>query len=130
VTGKQVKKRITEEKEDRMGDKVGRDKAGGDIVHGDKVGRDKITRVSGAHDAQALARDLNTLLKALKDEATEPEHYDALKAVAIAEKEAKDGDQPSALRQLSKEAGKWALGVASTIAVPVAIEALKKAIGL
>ena len=80
--------------------------------------------------AEELARDLHTLLKTLKDEATEPEHYDVLKAVAIAEKEAKDGKQPSALRSISKEAGKWVIDIAGKIGVSVATEALKKAIGM
>ncbi len=49
------------------------------------------------------------------------------RAIASAESCAKKGDGPGALEYLSK-AGKWALGIAEKIGVPVATEALKVAV--
>jgi hypothetical protein len=80
-------------------------------------------------DMPALAAQLSTLRLKLKDEATGPEHYSSMGAVASAETCAKKGDGEDALEHLAK-AGKWALGIAEKIGVPVATEALKKAIGL
>ena len=50
----------------------------------------------------------------------------AIGAVADAEQAAARGDGPAALQYL-KSAGKWTLKIAEGIGVPVAIEALKKA---
>ncbi len=80
-------------------------------------------------DLPALAVELSKLRQKLKDEATEAEHYSSMGAIASAESCAKKGDGPGALEYLSK-AGKWALDIANKIGVPVATEALKKAIGL
>ncbi len=78
-------------------------------------------------DLPALAAELSKLRLKLKDEATEAEHYSSMGAVASAESCAKKGDGPGALEHLSK-AGKWALGIAEKIGVPVATEALKVAV--
>lgn len=75
-----------------------------------------------------LANDLAILRAALKKEATEPEHDVAIGSVAAAEKAAKEGNGAKALEHL-KAAGEWALKVATSIGVPVAIEALKKVLG-
>ncbi len=74
-----------------------------------------------------LAAELLKLLPKLKDEATEVEHYSSMGAIASAENCARKGDGPGALEYLSK-AGKWALGIAEKIGVPVATEALKVAV--
>lgn len=75
----------------------------------------------------ALAAELSKLRLKLKDKATEAEHYSSMGAIASAESCAKKGDGPEALEYLSK-AGKWALGIAEKIGVPVATEALKVAV--
>jgi hypothetical protein len=76
-----------------------------------------------------LAKELATLRAELKKRATTPEHDAAIGALADAETAAKKGEGATVFQYLSK-AGKWALDIAGTIAVPIAIEALKKAVGL
>lgn len=78
-------------------------------------------------DLPALAAELLKLRLKLRDEATEAEHYSSMGAIASAESCAKKGDGTGALEHLSK-AGKWALGIAEKIGVPVATEALKVAV--
>jgi hypothetical protein len=75
-------------------------------------------------DIEALAEELGRLRVALREHGSEPEHDLALGEVAAAEKAAKEGDSDGALRHL-KQAGQWALGVATEIGVPVATAALK-----
>ena len=77
-------------------------------------------------DLPALAGELDALRKALRQEATEPEHDVAVANVAMAQKAAKENDGPKAMEYLST-AGKWALDIAAKIGVPIAIEALKSA---
>ncbi len=84
---------------------------------------------SGNIDLTVLARELAELRSKLANEAKEPEHYISINTVASAESCAKKGNGPKALEYLSK-AGKWVLDNATKIGVPVATEALKKALGL
>jgi hypothetical protein len=77
----------------------------------------------------ALSKELETLRAKLKTEANTPEHDAAVGAVAQAQVEAKKGNGAKAFEYLA-QAGKWALDLAKTIAVPVATQALKSAIGL
>jgi hypothetical protein len=113
-----------------------------EVVMGDKyeisrsqvgaIGRDAhaegITFVHNEIDVQALAEELDRLRLALKERGTEPEHDQAAGEVAAAQIAAKDGDTDGALRHL-KQAGQWALTVATEIGVPVATSALKSALG-
>jgi uncharacterized protein YjbI with pentapeptide repeats len=62
-------------------------------------------QAGGSIDLPALANELGQLRSALRKEASEPEHDEALGAVASAEKAAKQGDGPKALEYL-KAAGK------------------------
>ena len=80
-------------------------------------------------DLSELSKELAELRSTLKEEATEPEHDMSIGAIASAESSAKEGNGPKALEDL-KNAGKWALDKASKIGVPVAIAALKAALGL
>jgi hypothetical protein len=78
-------------------------------------------------DLESLASQLETLRAALRKEASEPEHDVALGAVAAAQSAAKKKDGPKTLEYLAT-AGKWTLDIATKIGVPIAIEALKRAI--
>jgi hypothetical protein len=80
-------------------------------------------------DLQALAMELTTLRRHLRQEAVEPEHDIAIGAVANAEVAAKEGNGPRTLEWLGK-AGKWTLDNAVKIGVGVATAALKTALGL
>lgn len=79
-------------------------------------------------DLPALAEELGRLRATMRQEASEPEHDEALGAVASAEKAAKQGDGPRALEYL-KAAGKWTLGIAEKIGTELAVAAMKKMMG-
>jgi hypothetical protein len=80
-------------------------------------------------DPALLADELGKILEAMKPDAAEPEHFDAMGAVSRAKRAADSGDGPGALANL-KTAGKWALDVATKIGTAVATEAMKKSMGL
>lgn len=75
-----------------------------------------------------LTNELAMLRAEMKKQASEPEHDIAVGSVAAAEKEANGGDESRTLQFLSA-AGNWALDVAVKIGTPVAVEALRKALG-
>jgi Pentapeptide repeats (8 copies) len=78
-------------------------------------------------DLPKLAEELGRLHAAMKGEATGTREQDkAIGAVADAEEAATRGDS-SAVLQYLKSAGKWTLGIAEKIGVPLAVEALKRA---
>jgi hypothetical protein len=77
----------------------------------------------------ALAADLGKLKTELGAQAKESEHFKAAAAIAEAEEAAKKNDGPGVFDYL-KKAGNWALDVATKIGTTVAMEALKKAVGL
>jgi hypothetical protein len=84
-------------------------------------------QIQGGIDVPKLAEELGRLRHAMKGEATGTREQDkATGAVADAEEAAAKGDSPAALRCL-KAAGTWTLGIAEKIGMPVAIEALKRA---
>lgn len=80
-------------------------------------------------DFAELASQLNKLRQALKEEAQADVHDIAIGKVAEAEQAAKAGDD-SKVAEYLKAAGQWALDVALKIGVPVAVDALKKALGI
>ena len=80
-------------------------------------------------DLPTLATELTTLREHLKQKTSKPSHDVAIGAIASAEVSAKDGDGPKTLEWLAK-AGQWALDNSTKIGIPVATEALKKALGL
>ena len=79
-------------------------------------------------DLTTLAEELGRLRLALGELGTNAEHDLALDEVVKAEQAAKDRDRDGAFRHL-RQAGEWALRVATQIGVPVATEALKSVLG-
>jgi len=80
-------------------------------------------------DLKELLGQLGTLRERLAAEATEARHYVDIGSIASAEEAAKADDGAKALECLSK-VGKWGLGVAEKIGVPVVIAAIKSAMGI
>lgn len=80
-------------------------------------------------DLPALAEELGRLRAALRAEAKTPEDDQIVADVGQAELAAKNGDGAGALRHL-RNAGKWALGIATSIGVAVAAAAIKSATGV
>jgi hypothetical protein len=76
-------------------------------------------------DLPRLAEELKRLRAAMKEVDGEDEQDEAVGAVAAAEKAAIKGDGPTTLQHL-KTAGKWTLGIAEKIGVPLAVEAMKR----
>ena len=86
-------------------------------------------QVQGTLNLPALAGELETLQKALRAEASEPEHELAIGAVAAASTAAKQGNGPKAIEYL-KKAGKWTLDVSTKIGTDIAAAALKSSMGM
>lgn len=80
-------------------------------------------------DLPKLARELSELRTSMLQKASTPEQAMATGKVATAEKCATTGDGAGALQHL-KDAGKWALEVATDIGTKVAAEVIKKSLGL
>lgn len=111
--------------------KLGKVSAAGDAVIGDH-NTIRSHRGSGAPtevDLSALKNELSELRAAMKQQATDPEHDIAVAEVASAEVAAGKEDESSVLDHLAK-AGKWALGIATTIGATVAAAAIRSAIGV
>lgn len=80
-------------------------------------------------DLNQLASELGTLREEARSAGGRtPEEDVAVAELAKAEMAARDGDGPKALNHLSR-AGKWALGLATSIGVPVAAKAIQTALG-
>lgn len=80
-------------------------------------------------DTKLLASELSALRTELRARATEPEHDLATAEVASAQLAAEKGDGPGAMAHLAR-AGKWVLGIATSIGTTVAAAAIKSALGL
>ena len=80
-------------------------------------------------DLVTLQTDLALLRQAMRREAISLDHDLAIGEIAGAEEAAKRQDGPAVIKHL-KQAGKWALDVATKIGVSVASEALKTAINI
>lgn len=80
-------------------------------------------------DLLALADELAQLRSAMREQSQQPGHDIATSEVARAEVAARGGDKPALFQHL-RDAGEWALDIAKLVGVPVAIEALKAALGL
>jgi hypothetical protein len=76
-----------------------------------------------------LAEELSQLRRAMKQESEGPETDVAISDVAKAELAAKEGDGSTVIRHL-KNAGKFALDVATKIGTSVAVKAIEGAIGM
>ncbi len=84
-------------------------------------------QVSSDLDLTVLAAELATLRSALRKEAQEIEHDQVVANIGSAEASAKQNDGASTLKYL-KEAGKWALDVATKIGTTVAVKAIENAL--
>ncbi|HWS87996.1 MAG TPA: hypothetical protein VN282_13585 [Pyrinomonadaceae bacterium] len=82
----------------------------------------------GGGDLQTLAQQLDTLRAELGKQANQASDYKAVAAVAEAAEAAKKEEGPTVFEHL-KSAGQWAYDIALKVGVPVAVEALKKALG-
>ena len=80
-------------------------------------------------DLHKLSEELSQLRGVLKKEAKTLENDKSVGEVASAEEAAKAGNGPKTLEHL-KNAGKWALGAAEKIGIPLATAALKASVGL
>lgn len=79
-------------------------------------------------DLKTLASQLAQLRAELGKQAKSPEEFESAAAIAKAETAAQKGDGSSVFEHL-KSAGKWALETATSIGIPVAIQAIKTALG-
>jgi hypothetical protein len=120
-------------KEQIMGDKFnvsGQAGAVGPNAHAHDMTFNQIgNQLEESIDLMALANELSTLRQAMMKESTEVEHSIAVGDVAKAEQAAKSKNATKVVEYL-KSAGKWTLDIASKIGVPIAIEALKRAMGI
>jgi hypothetical protein len=81
-------------------------------------------------DLAALVGELSRLRAEMSGAAeSEPERYHAIAEIASAEKAAAKQDGPAVMKHL-RQAGAWALEVARSIGVEVAVTALKSALGI
>lgn len=102
----------------------------GSNVQGDILNHAKKVQPSGeTPDMAALATELVQLRDELKKQAQSAADYKSMSDVATAAEAAANADEPTTLNAL-KAAGGWALGIAQAIGLPLAIEALKRALSL
>lgn len=111
----------------------------GSVVVSGKVGGNVSNQVASSFngstgqdellDLLALADELAKLRSAMREQSQQPGHDIATSEVARAEVAARAGDNPTLFQHL-RNAGEWALDIAKLIGVPVAIEALKAALGI
>lgn len=86
-------------------------------------------KASAPTDLSTLAVELQSLRAALRERATTPDEDVAVAAVAQAMVAAEDGSDKDVQSHL-KQAGRWALGVATTIGTTVAAGAIRSALGM
>ena len=109
---------------------VGQAGAVGPKAHAENMSFQQIGgNIERSMDLAALAGELATLRRAMKGEATEPEHDAAVGKVAEAEQAAKEKDS-SKVAEALKGAGKWALDAATKVGTTLASEALKESMGM
>jgi hypothetical protein len=115
-----------------MGDKYVTGQAGavgpGSHAH-DMTFNQAWSQLEDSIDLPRLAEELALLQRAMKQEASRPEHETAIEAVAAAEQAATEGNGPKTIERL-KSGGKWALDIAVKIGTGLATAAIKSAIGL
>jgi hypothetical protein len=80
-------------------------------------------------DMPALAGQLEELISELRKSAAEPAQYQALAEVSQAAQAAREQDKATTAQHL-KQAGRWVLAIAEKVGVPLAVSALKAALGL
>ena len=86
----------------------------------------------GSRDFEALASEFTKLRIKLLENAHGPEDYAAIGAIASAEIATKTNDSAKLSKALSelRPVGKWVIGTATAIGAGLAVEAIKKAIGM
>jgi hypothetical protein len=89
----------------------------------------RLIEQSRSIDLSALSEQLDRLKVELAQQASEREHYAALVAVSDAAEDARARKGGDALSKLSG-VGKWALDLAAKIGTPVAVDAIKIALGV
>ena len=89
-----------------------------------------IGQTAGAPDVDlsALAAQLRQLLETMKSDPQGPEHPEEIAAVERAEDAAKQGDGEKTAGFLAK-AGSWTRDVATKLAIPLAVEYIKRSVG-
>lgn len=80
-------------------------------------------------DIAALVQELQTLRAEMRSQATTTDEDEAVVAVGQAIAAAESGDATGLTKHL-KVAGKWAMGIASSVGAGVALAAIKSALGL
>ncbi|MBN8580905.1 MAG: hypothetical protein J0L96_09550 [Anaerolineae bacterium] len=80
-------------------------------------------------DYKKLAEELRALRDEMQNSATNGEHASEIEEVELAQQAAEANSKP-AIQKALKKAGGWALTVAEKIGTPLAIAALKNAIGI
>lgn len=83
----------------------------------------------GNLDLAALASELDSLRRELREQASSPDDDRAVAQIAEAQLAAEAGDGPTVLERLAN-AGEWALKTATTIGTTVAAAAIKTALGV
>lgn len=86
-------------------------------------------QIKDEHNLQQLASELQVLLNHMAEHASSSAEKSAIKEVDAAQQAAKE-NQPSRTMGYLKNAGEWALSTAKELALPVATEMLKKALGM
>ena len=89
--------------------------------------RDRTSVAGAGLDLKTLAGELTQLRVAMRAEAQEVEHDEAVAAVGKAQKAAETGEAETVMENL-KAAGKWALGFAEKLTLGVATKAIEQAI--
>ena len=131
-TQKYIETMIMINGENIMGDKYeisGQVGAIGPNAHAHDMTFNQITNQTTSINLLKLGDELSILRQEMRKKSKEPEHDIATGEIGKAEKAAKAKDVSATEKHL-KSAGKWALDIAITIGVPVAIDALKKALGV
>lgn len=84
---------------------------------------------SEAVDAAVLAQELALVRAAMLKTAVDADQFEAVGAIATAEKAARAGDSGKLMEHIRK-AGKWALDAATDVSTDVAAAVIKKSLGL
>jgi uncharacterized protein YjbI with pentapeptide repeats len=110
--------------------KINQAAAVGPFSHAHDVTLNQIgSHIESTMNLTQLAEELSVLRQAMKQEATEPTHDEAVGEVAKAENAARVGES-SKLAESLKAAGKFSLDVATKIGVSLASEAIKHSMGM
>jgi hypothetical protein len=102
---------------------------GGDVHQANMIFVNEWNQVKNDIDIVELKRELEVLIEAMKQKATDPEHFRQTGEVAAAREELKNADGGAMLNHL-KNGGKFALDVAKEVGVSVLAELIKRTLGM